>query len=83
MAERDLELTLAQNLLTLRGRMTVPPVEGLDPAWSEFQPGSFERQFRLAEELDPATLQAVRKDGVLRIEIGKRDLLKRIPVRPG
>lgn len=82
-AEKDLALSLDKNLLTVRARMALAGVEGRKPGWSEFQPGTFEREFRLGEELDPATIQAVLKHGVLRIEFAKRDLVRRIPVRAG
>ena len=68
-AEKDLELSLAQGLLTVRGR-------GREET-------CFERQFRLGEELDPDSISAVLKHGVLKLEVGKRHLTRRIPVQAG
>lgn len=81
--EKELELSLDKNVLSLRARMHLAVPANLQPAWSEFQPGRFEREFRLGEELDPASVQAVLKNGVLRIELARRETTQRIPVRAG
>jgi HSP20 family molecular chaperone IbpA len=66
-AEKDLELTLERGLLSIRGRGQA----------------HYEREFRLGEELDPDSIQAVLKNGVLKLELGKRDLARRVPVQAG
>lgn len=81
--EPELELSLDANVLTLRARMNLAAPADQEPAWSEFRPGRFEREFRLGEELDPASIQAVLKNGVLRIELARRETTRRIPVSAG
>lgn len=65
--EKELVLSFEKGLLTVRG--------------GEAQ--CFERQFRLGEELDPESITATLKHGVLSIEIGRRDLARRIQVQAG
>ena len=50
--------------------------------YSERCSGSFFRKFRLGRQVDPEKIQATYKDGVLTLEIGKREEAqpKQIPV---
>jgi HSP20 family protein len=64
---KDFELSFEQGLLTVRGGETQ----------------RFERQFQLGEELDPESITATLKHGVLSIEIGRRELARRIQVQAG
>ena len=50
-ARETLEVTLEQDLLTVRGKLALPGHEGLTLARAEFGPGVWERSFRLGEEL--------------------------------
>jgi len=65
--EKELELRLEEGLLSVRGGAKQ----------------CFEQQFRLGEDLDPESIQAVLKLGVLTIDIERRDLSRRVPVRTG
>lgn len=64
---KDLEITFEQGLLSVRGGGEQP----------------FERQFRLGEELDPESITAALKHGVLTLELARRELARRIPVQAG
>ncbi|MBK7645168.1 MAG: Hsp20/alpha crystallin family protein [Planctomycetes bacterium] len=43
----------------------------------------YERQFRLGEELDSDSISATLELGVLKLELGKRDLSRRIQIQAG
>ena len=67
-ASEDLEVDLSGGALTISGRVTPPPA-GRKALLTEFEVGSFYRQFSLSEGLDQGGITAVLKDGVLRLTL--------------
>lgn len=71
---KDLELTVAANVLTLKGeKRSAPKAEkdrGVyrDETWS----GNFHRSFSLPESADPDKVSAEIHDGVLKVTVGKK-----------
>ena len=51
-------------------------------AYREYQAGDYERSFTLSDEVDPEGIKATLKNGVLRLELHKKDEVKprKIPV---
>ncbi|HVO18352.1 MAG TPA: Hsp20/alpha crystallin family protein [Anaeromyxobacter sp.] len=68
---KDLHIDLRESVLTLTGRVT--PAEGPKESdiLREYYPGTFFRQFTLAETIDQARIGARLVDGVLRLELPK------------
>lgn len=66
-----LTIDLRDNVLTLSA--TVPPVESADERTlvREYETGSFYRQFRLSNMIEQAGIDAVLRDGVLRLTLPK------------
>lgn len=81
-AKESLEISVQNGRLTITGERQTP-----DPArtyrHNERQYGKFEQVFRLPEEIDPESVAADLKDGVLTVSLSKRAeaLPKKIEVR--
>jgi HSP20 family protein len=73
-----------ESLLIEASASTVQP-EGMELIYGEAQFPSYRRQFTLSRELDPSRIEAALKDGVLKLQIPKREEARprRIEVRVG
>jgi HSP20 family protein len=67
--EKDVELTLNENVLTLRGEKKA---ESESPTYSERWHGRFERAIPLGTDIDPDKVKASFKNGVLTVTAEKR-----------
>ena len=65
------DVTLENNVLTIRGRIDDAPPRGFSPIYREYEPGDFERVFTLSEDIDAGKIEAGAKDGVFRIYLPK------------
>jgi HSP20 family protein len=71
--EKDLEITLTGNRLTVAGTRAAEERQGADGYHLiERSYGSFRRTFTLPDGTDPERCQAELKDGVLRVSVGKK-----------
>ena len=70
MEEKDIELLLTDNVLSIRGEKRVEK-DDAKQQYSERFFGRFERQIPLATEIDPDGVKAKFKNGVLKVEIPK------------
>ena len=72
-SEEDIELTVDQGVLTIRGeKKTEEERKGDTWYFSERQYGAFRRSFRLPEDADGHAAAAHMKDGVLHISVPKK-----------
>lgn len=72
MEEKDLDITLDENNLVLRGeRKTEKKEEDKSHYFSEFRYGSFYRSIPLDQDVDSSNVNATYKDGILNIELKK------------
>lgn len=68
----SVEVTLDRKRLTITARtMETRPPEGYSLVYAEYQQGNYERGFTLAGEIDADRIDAMLKDGVLRITLPK------------
>lgn len=81
--EQGLEVTLEKNVLTLRGKVQSQGPEGYQLAYSEYEVGNFERAFTVSNDIDRQGIEAVIKDGVLRLTLpkAKHAVLQKIAVK--
>lgn len=72
-SEADIELTVDNGMLTIRGeKKTEEERKGDTWYFSERQYGAFRRSFRLPEDADGAAAAAHMKDGVLHVTVPKK-----------
>ena len=70
--EASVELSLTDDVLTLRARPAAPSAEGWRAVWSEFTLGDYERRFRLSAEIDGDAIAASIQQGRLQVTLPKR-----------
>lgn len=83
-SSEDLEVTLDDNLLTVRGTRSPVVPEGSTYRLHELAQGSFSRSIRVGEEVDSERIEATLSDGILEVVLRKRpDVAPRsIPIEP-
>jgi len=69
--ESHLDLTLDKNVLTIRGAVQQPSLEGYMPVRMEYGIGDFERVFTISDDVDRDRIEATVKDGVLQLTLPK------------
>lgn len=81
----DLNIDLKDNVLTLTGEIQKGESETEKPVYSEYQTGSYYRQFSISEMIDQSKIEARVTDGVLRLALHKVEKAapRRITVQPG
>jgi HSP20 family protein len=67
--ERDVEITFADGVVTLKGEKRIEDDNAL---YSERWAGAFERQIVLGDDVDPDKVKATFKNGVLTVVLAKR-----------
>ena len=82
-AKDAIELKVDGDTLTIAGEITARNPEGLRAVYAEVQLARYRRSFTLSRELDTQRVEAVSKDGVLRLRIPKQPSAqpRRIEVR--
>ena len=81
MEEKDVELSLSDGMLTLKGEKRS---ESSNPQYSERWHGQFQHSVQLGPDIDPDKVNASFKNGVLTVTVAKRPeaqrSVKRIPI---
>ncbi len=81
--QENLDVTLEKNVLTIRGTVKPHGPEGYQLAYAEYEIGNFERAFTVSNDIDRQGIDAVVKDGVLRLTLpkAKHAVLQKIAVK--
>lgn len=81
--ESSLSISVEKNVLSLHGQVKHTAPEGYQLAYSEYEVGDFERSFTISNDIDRAGIEAVVKDGVLRLTLPKAHhaMVQKIPVK--
>jgi HSP20 family protein len=81
--ERNLQVQLEDNVLSLYARIESPAPEGARVLHEEYRPGDFQRSFILSDEVDRERITADLKNGVLRLFLPKaeRARVRRIEIK--
>jgi HSP20 family molecular chaperone IbpA len=65
----QVDVTLENRVLTIRGRVTLARPEKLDLVHEEYGEGDYERAFTLSEDFDPDRIEAHTHGGVLTLTL--------------
>lgn len=83
-SDKDLSVTLENNILTIEGMVSTSMYDGLSPRYTEYNVGNYFRQFTLNETIDAERIKASLRNGVLELDLPKvkKAKLRKIEVRP-
>jgi len=72
----NLTIGLNKNVLTMSGEVDAPEGENETDVLREYETGKYFREFKLSNEIDQTRIDAVLKDGVLRLTLPKVEEVK-------
>lgn len=75
-APDDVDITLENRVLTIRGRAEQSRPEKLQLAYAEYGEGDYERSFTLSEDFDPDKVEAAMKNGLLTVTLPRAEAAK-------
>jgi HSP20 family molecular chaperone IbpA len=70
-SEKSVEITLEKDILTINAYVEPVEWEGYSLNYAEYGIGDYQRSFRLPDQIDRENIEAVLKDGVLRLFLPK------------
>ena len=74
--ENSLEINVADNVLSIEGRVTLQEYDSLTPVYTEYNVGNYARRFTLSNEIDTERIKARMTNGVLELELPKAERAK-------
>ena len=74
--EKDVAVTLKEGLLTIVGQVATDMYTGLRPMYTEYNVGNYRREFALNEDIDESKITATLRNGVLELELPKKERAK-------
>jgi HSP20 family protein len=69
--EKSLDITVENDVLTIRGKVDAVEYPGFKPAYAEYETGDYERAFTLSQDIDRERIDASIRNGVLRLALPK------------
>jgi HSP20 family protein len=83
--QKNVDISLDKNILTLNAFADVDLPQGFNLQYGEYEPGDFQRTFRITDEIDKDKIEAKVTNGVLQIRLPKAETSKamKIPVSAG
>ena len=69
--EKTVDVTLEKSVLTIRGTIAPQEFEGRSIVYAEYDVGDYERSFTVSDEVDRDRIEAVVKNGVLKLVLHK------------
>ena len=81
----NVDVAVENRVLTIAGHSTASEPAGYTPVHAEYRDVDYQREFTLSDAVDASRIDAVMKDGVLRLAIPKAgpDPAKKISVKRG
>ena len=74
--ENAFEITLDKNILNVKGYAQIEDPDEYTLTLAEYETGDYERSFRVSDEIAKDKIEAVYKDGVLRLTLPKAEQAK-------
>jgi HSP20 family protein len=75
-SQDTINITLEKNILKITGNSTHGNPDGYALAFAEFEAGDYERSFRLTDQINQDAIEALYKDGVLKLTLPKAEAAK-------
>jgi HSP20 family protein len=69
--ENTVDITLEKNVLSITAFVEPAIPSGFEIAYAEYEEGDYQRSFRISDEIDRDKIEAVVRDGVLRLRLPK------------
>jgi HSP20 family protein len=74
--EKDVNVTLKDGVLTIIGQVATDMYARLQPMYTEYNVGNYYREFTLNESIDESKISATLRNGVLELELPKKERAK-------
>ena len=75
--DRDrVDVKLEDSVLYIIGRVQAEKFDGYGKAWTEYEVGNYERRFRVPDGIDQSKIQASISNGILNLQLPKREAAK-------
>jgi HSP20 family protein len=74
--EQDVNVTLKDGVLTIVGQVATDMYVGLRPMYTEYNVGNYYREFVLNEDIDESKIRATLRNGVLEVELPKKEKVR-------
>lgn len=74
--EQAMDVHVADGVLTIEGRVSLPEYENLQPAYTEYNVGNFLRRLSISADIEASRIHARLRDGVLELELPKAERAK-------
>lgn len=75
-AEKDLDVSVEKDRLTIVGRVEMPQREGMRLRFGELRSREYRRSFGLADDIDRDRIEATQSNGILRLVLPKAEPAK-------
>jgi HSP20 family protein len=74
--ENAIDITLEKNVLNVKGFAQMDNREGYSLVFAEYETGDFERSFRISDSIDQERIEAIYKNGILKLTLPKAEEAK-------
>ena len=79
--KESINITVDQNILTVRGNVDVAPVEGYELEYAEYEVGDYQRSFTLNDTINQEKIEANYDNGVLELTLPKAEKAKPMSIK--
>jgi HSP20 family protein len=69
--ENSVDITLEKNVLSINGYVELEQPDNYSLTYGEYEVGDYQRSFTLSDEIDRDKIEAIVKNGVLRLHLPK------------
>jgi len=81
-SKEGVEISIEKDTLTIKGENSYTPPEDLELKYAEYRPGNYRRSFQLNDTIDTDNIEAVMKNGILRLKLAIRQpVVKKVTVK--